>query len=27
VKQCTHQWMRVVPTPAPAREPDDYTPR
>jgi len=27
VKQCTHQWMRVVPTPLPAREPDDYTPQ
>src|SRR5450631_1628191 len=23
VRQCTHQWMRVVPTPPPAREPYD----
>ena len=27
VRQCTHQWMKVVPTPPTAREPDDYTPQ
>jgi hypothetical protein len=27
VRQCTHQWMRVVPTPPPAGEPDYYTPQ
>jgi hypothetical protein len=27
VRQCTHQWMRVVPTPPTASEPDYYTPQ
>jgi len=27
VRQCTHQWMRVVPTPPSMGEPDDYTPQ